>query len=92
MNAPTEKIATDVRVLVSDVEELLKATATQSGERIAAARARLESALTQARDTVAAQARDTADVTDRYVRENPWKATAISAAVGLVVGFLLSRR
>ncbi|HUF82589.1 MAG TPA: DUF883 family protein [Burkholderiales bacterium] len=89
MNAPTEKIVTDVKVLVTDIEELLKATASQSGERVHAARARLESALMQARDTVTVQARQAIQATDQYVHQKPWQATGIAAAVGVVIGLLI---
>jgi len=92
MNAPTEKIVTDVKVLVSDVEELLKATAHQSGERIAAARTRLENALLNARDTALAQARQTVQATDDYVRQKPWQAAGIAAGIGVLIGLLIGRR
>jgi len=92
MNARTDKLATDVRVVVADVEELLKATAAQSGERIAATRARVEAALLKAGDTVAEQTRHTAQATDHYVHQHPWQATGIAAGVGLLIGLLLGRR
>ncbi len=96
MNAPTERLATDTKVLVADIEELLKATAAQTGEKVAAARARVQVALVDARDTVALRTRETAQATDRYVRENPWQSVGItagiSAGVGLLVGLLIGRR
>jgi ElaB/YqjD/DUF883 family membrane-anchored ribosome-binding protein len=96
MNVPVEKFAADARILVSDAEELLKATASQTGERVTAARARLEAALAGARHTIAVGARHAAQVTDRYVHENPWKSVgitaAVSAGVGLLVGMLIGRR
>ena len=92
MNAPAERLVTDVKVLVTDVEELLKATAAQSGERIAATRARMEAALMKAGDTVAEQTRHTAQATDHYVHQHPWQATGIAAGVGLLIGLLLGKR
>ncbi|HET9405547.1 MAG TPA: DUF883 family protein [Burkholderiales bacterium] len=96
MNAPTEKIVSDARILVTDVEELLKATATQTGEKVASARARVQAGLVEARDTVVLQTRHAAQATDRYVHENPWQAAGISAGVsvgiGLLIGLLLGRR
>ena len=96
MNAPTEKLAADIRILVSDVEELLKATASQTGERVVAARARLQSALIDAKETVAMNTRQAAQATDRYVHENPWKSVGItasvSAGIGLLAGLLIGRR
>ena len=92
MNAPAEKLTRDIKVLVTDLQELLRATTSQSGEQLAAARARLETALAHAKDTVTLQTRDAAEATDRYVRENAWTAAAISATVGLLIGFIIGRR
>ena len=96
MNAPAERIVSDVKVLVSDIEELVKATAAQSGEKITAARARLQTALMEARDTVSLQTKQAAEVTDRYVHENPWKAVGISAGVSagiaLLIGLVIGRQ
>ena len=38
------------------------------------------------------RARSGANATDQYVREQPWQAVGISAAVGLLIGFLVGRR
>ncbi len=96
MNAPAEKLAADTKVLVADIEELLKATAAQTGDKVAAARARVQGALVGARDTVAVRTKEAAQATDRYVRENPWQsvgATAgIAVGVGLLIGLLIGRR
>jgi len=92
MNAPTEKLAGDVRVLASDVEELLRATATQSGEKIAEARTRARAAIANARTAAIEHGRHAANATDQYVRQNPWSAVGISAGIGLLIGLLISRR
>ena len=92
MNTTTEKLAGDVRVLANDVEELLKATAAQSGERIAEARTRAQAAIARARTAAVEQGRQAAQVTDQYVRENPWAAIGVSAAIGMLVGLLIGRR
>jgi ElaB/YqjD/DUF883 family membrane-anchored ribosome-binding protein len=92
MNAPAEKVVSDVKVLVADIEELLKATASQSGEKLIAARGRLENALARARDTMTVQARHAAEATDQYVHEKPWQATGIAAGVGILIGLLIGRR
>ena len=36
--------------------------------------------------------KEAADATDQFVRENPWAALGIAAAVGCVLGLLLSPR
>jgi ElaB/YqjD/DUF883 family membrane-anchored ribosome-binding protein len=39
-----------------------------------------------------ARARDAARATDDYVHDNPWQAVGAAAAVGFVVGMLMTRR
>jgi ElaB/YqjD/DUF883 family membrane-anchored ribosome-binding protein len=92
MSAPTEKLIGDVKVLANDVEELLKATAAQSGEKIAEARVRAQAAIARARTVAIEQGKQAAQTTDEYVRENPWAAIGVSAAIGLLVGLLIGRR
>ena len=84
------KLVDDLRTVFADVEELLKATANQSGERITVARAKAEESLKVARArfvevqaAVAAQTKAAAKLTDDSVRANPWQAVGISAAVVL---------
>src|SRR5512139_3969152 len=47
--ATAEKLATDLRLVISDAEALLRATAGQAGETIAAARAKVQESLDSAR-------------------------------------------
>lgn len=93
-----EKLMQDLRVVVADAEELLRATAGQAGEKVAAARERIQENLATAKErlvateqAVAAKARQAAQATDDYVHENPWKAVGIAAGAGLIVGMLISR-
>jgi ElaB/YqjD/DUF883 family membrane-anchored ribosome-binding protein len=97
--APKEKLVADLKLVVSDAEELLAATASQTGERIAELRDRMQTNLRMARlklaDAEAAlrdSTRQVAKATDHYVHENPWKAIGIAAGAGLVVGLLIGRR
>lgn len=93
-----EKLIQDLRVVVADAEELIRATAGQAGEKVAAARERIQEnlavvkeRLSAAEREVVAKARHAANATDEYVRDNPWRAVGIAAGVGLVVGMLISR-
>jgi ElaB/YqjD/DUF883 family membrane-anchored ribosome-binding protein len=93
------KLMEDLRAVVLDTEELLKATANQTGERIAAARVKAEESLKAAKArlseqeaAVMAKTRATAKTADDYVRANPWQAVGIAAVVGLVLGILGARR
>ena len=95
----TSKLMDDLRAVVRDTEELLRATATQTGEKAEEARKRATAAVERARarlheaQTSAVEMGDEAmKATENYVRENPWQAIGIAAGVGLVLGVLLTRR
>ena len=94
-----EKLMEDMKVVVSDAEELLKATADQTGERIAAARGKTEESLKAAKAliveqeaAVMAKTKAAAKATEDYLRDNPWKTIGIAAAAGFVLGILATRR
>ena len=94
-----EKLATDLRVVVADAEELLRATAGQMGEKAVIARERIQESLRVAKDklsraeeVVIDKTKAAARATDDYVHDHPWGAVGIAAAVGLVIGMLISRR
>jgi ElaB/YqjD/DUF883 family membrane-anchored ribosome-binding protein len=94
----TEKLMGDLKALIGDAEELLKATASQAGEKVAAARQKIEQsliegkkALADAEKIVIERSKEYADVADDYVRENPWSAVGIAAGVGLILGLLMRR-
>jgi ElaB/YqjD/DUF883 family membrane-anchored ribosome-binding protein len=94
-----DKLVSDLKNLVADAEELLKATASQAGERIAEARKKIEQslvegkkALADAEETVLARSKECAAMADEYVHENPWTAVGVAAGVGLVLGLLMRGR
>jgi len=87
------------RNLVADVEDLVKKVAHVDDAEIAKIRAKVEQTLAEARTSVGSRvaavrgrAEDVSDATDEYVRENPWAAIGIAAAVGIVIGFVAGRR
>ncbi|MFO7325451.1 MAG: DUF883 family protein [Pseudomonadota bacterium] len=95
----TEKLLEDLRQVVRDAEELLRATAGMAGEKVTEVRARAEETLRAAKARILevssdlnARAQAAADSADRYVRSNPWTAIGIAAAAGLLLGALLTRR
>lgn len=94
-----DKLMEDLRLVVADAEELLRATANQAGEGATAARSRIQESLqvvkgrlVGAEDAVIERAQQAAKDTDQYVLDNPWKAVGISAVAGVIVGILISRR
>ena len=95
----TDKLKQDMHAVVVDAEELLKATAGQTGERIEKIRTRAEQSLRSARhrlqetgQAVQAKAREAVLNVDDQVHKNPWSAVGVAAGVGLVIGILIGRR
>jgi len=94
-----DKLVQDLKAVVSDAEELLRATANQAGEKISAARERIQDSMHRAKVKLADaegvmldKTKEAARATDEYVHENPWKAVGIAAGVGFLLGLLISRR
>ncbi len=94
-----DKLMEDLRLVVTDAEELLRATAGQAGEKVAEARARAaesidaaKARIAQAGYAAAAQTREAAKVADDYVHDNPWAAVGVAAAVGVVIGILIAKK
>ncbi len=89
------KLVEILKAVVTDAEELLKASASQTGERITAARAKAEESLKAAKARLAeqegaamAKARAAVKGADDYVRANPWKVVGIAAGVGFILCLL----
>ena len=94
-----DKLVADLKVVVADAEELLRATASQAGEKVVAARERIQASLATAKVKLAEaervaleQAKKAAKATDEYVHEHPWHAVGIAAGIGFILGLLISRR
>jgi len=94
-----DKLVADLKVVVADAEELLRATASQAGEKVAVARERIQASLatakvklSEAERALLEKTKQAAKATDDYVRDNPWQAVGIAAVAGLVLGILISRR
>ncbi|HZO22837.1 MAG TPA: DUF883 family protein [Steroidobacteraceae bacterium] len=89
------KLADDLQTLVSDAEELLRATAETAGDRTSEARDRAEESLRAVRSRLASVERDLrgrARVVGDYVEDNPWKAIAMAGGVALILGLLMGRK
>jgi ElaB/YqjD/DUF883 family membrane-anchored ribosome-binding protein len=99
MNAPAEKLIIDFKTLISDTEDLLKASAGSAGEKLADARVKAQQALGDARAALARaevvaveRARAGAQIVDQSVHQNPWTAVSVATGIGLLVGWMLGRR
>ncbi|HEY2987543.1 MAG TPA: DUF883 family protein [Candidatus Binatia bacterium] len=98
MEATTDKLVADLKALISDAEELLRATANNAGEQVAVVRRRIEESLKEgkrtlsdAEDILFEKTRDAAEAASDYVQKNPWSAVGIAAGLGLVLGLLIRR-
>jgi ElaB/YqjD/DUF883 family membrane-anchored ribosome-binding protein len=87
-----ERLVRDLKAVVSDAEELLKATAGQAGEKLTEVRSRLAEALEAAKDTcntLGGKTAEVARVTDRCIRDHPYETIGVAFGLGLLVGFLV---
>jgi ElaB/YqjD/DUF883 family membrane-anchored ribosome-binding protein len=104
MNSPEnvvtkEKLVQDLKIVISDAEDLLRATASQAGEKVAAAREKIQDSLHRAKvklseveDVIVDRSKQAARATDEYVHDHPWRAVGIAAGIGFIVGLLIGRR
>ena len=89
----------DLTSVIREAESLLRATASQTGDKVEEIRSRAEETVRNAKARLAnveeqalERARAFAGDADEYVRGNPWQAVAIAAGAGLLIGLLMSRR
>jgi ElaB/YqjD/DUF883 family membrane-anchored ribosome-binding protein len=93
-----DRMRSDLQMLAADAEQLLRATADQTGDRIGEVRAKVLESLAGVkaragglRDDTLSNARAAGRVADDYVHDNPWRIVAIGAIAGLGLGLLLGR-
>jgi ElaB/YqjD/DUF883 family membrane-anchored ribosome-binding protein len=98
-NNSKQKLVSDMKNVVSDAEEILRATAGVAGERMVDLRERIGDRLRDAKlriaDAEAAlvdKTKAAARATDDYVNDNPWQAVGIAAGIGLLLGIIIARR
>jgi len=94
-----DKLIADVKVVIADAEELLRATAGQAGDKIADARVKIQdhlnnakASLADAQAAVVDRAKMVGRATDDYVHDNPWRSVGVAAGFGFIVGLLIGRR
>lgn len=94
-----QSIIDDFANVLSEAETLLKAAATETGEKARDLRQQVESKLLSAKlklqelqGEAVDRAKEAARATDDYVHDHPWQAIGIAAAIGLAAGLLINRR
>jgi ElaB/YqjD/DUF883 family membrane-anchored ribosome-binding protein len=93
-NRARDKMADDLKVIVSDGEELIKAAASASGEGLTAARSRLYGRVASAKARLADLSQPVvqrAKQANDYVNGSPWTAVGVAAAAGLLIGLLVAK-
>ncbi len=92
-------VRTDLRSLLRDAQDLFREATSSTGMKADDLRERglelLDTALVKAQDlqSVALDtSKEVVDTADSYVKDNPWRAVAISAAVGVLLGMMIGRR
>lgn len=98
-NGNKERLVSDMRLVITDAEEILRATAGAAGEKVTELRERITIRLRDAKERLAdAEAalldktKAAARATDDFVHNEPWKAVGVAAALGLALGVLIGRR
>jgi ElaB/YqjD/DUF883 family membrane-anchored ribosome-binding protein len=98
-SAHKDKLVADLRVVIADTEELLRATAGTAGEKVGELRERLTMRLRDTKErmvdlevALVDKTKAAARATDDFVHEEPWKAVGVAAALGLALGVLIGRR
>ena len=95
----SEEIANEFKIFVTDIERLVKETASLTGDDLAQAKIKINQRINAAKhrintlsDNVVEQARKTATRTNEYVHEEPWAIIGTSAFVSFVLGLQLGHR
>jgi ElaB/YqjD/DUF883 family membrane-anchored ribosome-binding protein len=98
-NGNKERLVSDMKLVITDAEEILRATAGAAGENPTELRERITIRLRDAKERLAdAEAalldktKAAARATDDFVHNEPWKAVGVAAALGLALGVLIGRR
>jgi ElaB/YqjD/DUF883 family membrane-anchored ribosome-binding protein len=93
-----ENLLRELNQVLKDAEDLIKNSEQQAGEGFQSAKDKLEATLKSAKheihrieDKVVKTVKESAQATDAYVHENPWKTAGIAAGVGLLIGLLIAR-
>jgi ElaB/YqjD/DUF883 family membrane-anchored ribosome-binding protein len=94
-----ERMATELKMLAREAEDLLKATAGDASEKAKEARARLGVALERAKSTCQdvqeqsiATAKAAAKAADTVIRDHPYESIGVAFGVGLLIGVLVTRK
>lgn len=99
ISASKDRLLEDLRTLVADGEDLLRSTASLSGDKLVTARDKFErhwrnarAKLNDAQSYAREQGGRSVVVADDYVHDNPWTAITVAGGIGFFLGMLVARR
>ena len=98
-NQAKGKMVSDIKTVITDGEDLLKAAANVSGANFAVVREKIDQKLCDAKGMlfdasrpVVDKARRTATTANNYVHDNPWAAIGFAVAASALLGFWAAKR
>jgi ElaB/YqjD/DUF883 family membrane-anchored ribosome-binding protein len=98
-NLARERVVADLKSLVRDSEDLLRATAGDVSEKAKEVRSRIAGALERAKvtckelqDQTTANATAAARKADEMIREHPYESLGVAFGLGLLLGALVTRK
>lgn len=99
LNNSYQAVTKDFNQLVKDAQMLFEEATTLTGEKANETIKRGMELLDvaskkfhEAQNSVIDSAKQASDCTEVYVKENPWRAIGAAAGIGLIIGFIVSRR
>lgn len=94
-----DQLLEEFQALVRDTEQLLQHSASLAGEQAEELREQIRSSLGRARTTLhnaegalLERGKAAVQATEGYVQTHPWQTLGVAAAIGLLLGMLISRR
>jgi ElaB/YqjD/DUF883 family membrane-anchored ribosome-binding protein len=94
-----ERLMEELKGAIGEAETWLDNSVKQGGEQLSEARSRFDDTLRTARidlrkleDSVMARGKVAAESAHVFVKDNPWKAVGLGAAIGVIAGMLISRK
>ena len=90
-----DQLIRDLKLIVRDGQDLLKATAGDASDKAREMRAKISTAIDSAKETcerLEEKAVAGAKATDKVIREHPYQSIGIAFGVGLLIGVLVTRK